>query len=201
MYCLSLLEMHPTRHTSTAVSETTSAVFGCYFYYISRFWGSLPCCACSYKSDDCLILQKESDVTWARIPIHDTILKFSFLAWTNFSFLHFSVLNISILKANFGAWTSRQILWSVYRIYLFKLYVRLQYQFSANRPDFFKLKLTNIWRINNQLDVTYYFIVLLIGSTYFGHYYAHHQELATIILITTLVVSFLDCCRLEVRCD
>ena len=52
----------------------------------------------------------------------------------------------------------------------------------------------------NELDSTYYFIVLLIHSTYFGHYYAHHQELATIILITTLVVSFLVCCMLEVRC-
>ena len=37
----------------------------------------------------------------------------------------------------------------------------------------------------NQLDVTSYFIVLLIGSICFGHYYAHHQELATIMLITT----------------
>jgi len=53
----------------------------------------------------------------------------------------------------------------------------------------------------NQLDVTYYFIVLLIGSTCFGHYNAHHQELATIMLIATLVVSFLSFCRLEVRCD
>ena len=35
----------------------------------------------------------------------------------------------------------------------------------------------------NQLDATYYFIVLLIGSTCFGHYYAHHQELMTIMLI------------------
>ena len=43
------------------------------------------------------------------------------------------------------------------------------------------------WRIKNQIDATYYFIVLLIGSTCFGHYYAHHQELATIMLITTLV--------------
>jgi len=43
----------------------------------------------------------------------------------------------------------------------------------------------------NQLDVTYYFIVLLIGSICFGHYYAHHRELATMMLITTLVVSFL----------
>ena len=31
---------------------------------------------------------------------------------------------------------------------------------------------------------------LIIGSTCFGHYYAHHQELATMMLITTLVVSF-----------
>ena len=52
----------------------------------------------------------------------------------------------------------------------------------------------------NQLDATYYFIVFLIGSTCFGHYYAHHQELATIMSIPTLVVSFLVCCRLEVRC-
>ena len=31
----------------------------------------------------------------------------------------------------------------------------------------------------NQLDATYYFIVLMIGSTCFGHCYAHHQELTT----------------------
>jgi len=43
-------------------------------------------------------------------------------------------------------------------------------------------------------------LVLAIGSTCFRHYYAHHQELATIMLITTLLVSFLVCCRLEVRC-
>jgi len=53
----------------------------------------------------------------------------------------------------------------------------------------------------NQLDATYYFIVLLIGSTFFGHNYAHHQELATMMLITTLVVSFLVCCMLEVSCS
>jgi len=52
----------------------------------------------------------------------------------------------------------------------------------------------------NQLDATYYFIVLLKDSTCFGHYYAHNQELATIMLITALIVSFLVCCRLEVRC-
>jgi hypothetical protein len=39
-------------------------------------------------------------------------------------------------------------------------------------------------------NVTYYFIVLLIGSTCFGHYCAHHQELMTIMLITTMVISF-----------
>ena len=53
----------------------------------------------------------------------------------------------------------------------------------------------------NQLDATYYFIVLLIGSTCFRHYYAHHRELGTIMLITTLVVSFLVCCRLKGRCS
>jgi len=42
----------------------------------------------------------------------------------------------------------------------------------------------------NQLDATYCFIAVLIGSTCFGHYYAHHQEHTTIMLITTLVVSF-----------
>ena len=44
--------------------------------------------------------------------------------------------------------------------------------------------LTFIWqnvKNKNQLDATYYFIVLLIGSTCFGHYYAHHQELTTIM--------------------
>jgi len=29
----------------------------------------------------------------------------------------------------------------------------------------------------------------------FGHYYAHHQELTTVMLITTLLVAFLFCCR------
>ena len=43
---------------------------------------------------------------------------------------------------------------------------------------------------NLKLDATYYFIVLLIGSTCFGHCYVHHQELATIMVSTTLVVSF-----------
>ena len=43
-------------------------------------------------------------------------------------------------------------------------------------------------RLQNQVDATCYYIVLLIGSTCFGHYYAHHQELATMMLITTLHV-------------
>ena len=54
--------------------------------------------------------------------------------------------------------------------------------------------------MKNQLDATYYFIVLLIGSTCFGHYCVHHQELATIMLITTLIVSFLVCCMLYAVC-
>jgi len=33
-------------------------------------------------------------------------------------------------------------------------------------------------------------LYFLIGLTCFGHYYAHHQELVTMMLITTLVVSF-----------
>ena len=74
---------------------------------------------------------------------------------------------------------------------------------------YFPFELTQLWiwclfdrasfdnrKIKNQLDATYYFIVLLIGSKCFGHYYVHHQELATMMLITTLVVSFLVCCRL-----
>jgi len=66
-----------------------------------------------------------------------------------------------------------------------------------NRPNSVRLLFLEI---KNQLDVIYYFIVLLIGSTCFGHYYDHHQELATMMLITTLVVPFLVCCRLKVRC-
>jgi len=44
--------------------------------------------------------------------------------------------------------------------------------------------LQNITEKKNQLDATYYFIALLIGSTCFGHYYAHHQQLTTLVLIT-----------------
>jgi len=35
----------------------------------------------------------------------------------------------------------------------------------------------------NQLDVTEWFIALVICSTYFGHSYAHHQELETILVL------------------
>jgi hypothetical protein len=57
-----------------------------------------------------------------------------------------------------------------------------------------------ILKNKNQLDATYCFTVLLIGSTCFGHYYAYHQELRTKLLITTLEVSFLFCRKLEVKC-
>jgi len=52
---------------------------------------------------------------------------------------------------------------------------------------------------NKKTTRCHLFYLLLIGSTCFGHYYAHHQELATVMLITTLVLSFLVCCMLEVR--
>ena len=42
-------------------------------------------------------------------------------------------------------------------------------------------------------------LYFLQAQKVFGHYYAHHQELATMILVTTSVVSFLVCCRLEVN--
>jgi len=58
------------------------------------------------------------------------------------------------------------------------------------------LQLTN----KNQLDATYYFILLLIASICYGHYYAHHQELVTMMLITTLGVSFLVCYMLDIMC-
>ena len=60
-------------------------------------------------------------------------------------------------------------------------------------PHSFQINVGIVTEEKNQLDVIYYFIVLLIGSTCFGHYYAHHQEIATIMLITTLIVSFLVC--------
>ena len=36
-----------------------------------------------------------------------------------------------------------------------------------------------------QLDATYYFVMLMLGSTCFGHHYTHRQELTTIALVTT----------------
>ena len=51
-----------------------------------------------------------------------------------------------------------------------------------------------------QLDATYYFIVIMLGSTCFGHHYAHHQEFTTIALVTTKAVWFSSCCWLEVKC-
>ena len=50
-----------------------------------------------------------------------------------------------------------------------------------------------------QLDATYCFIMLTLGSTFFRHHYAHYQELATIALVTTVAVWFSSCCWLEVK--
>jgi len=55
-------------------------------------------------------------------------------------------------------------------------------------PEMTGVMFVLIEETKSQLNATYYFIVLLIGSTCFEHYYAHHQELATIMLITNLVV-------------
>jgi hypothetical protein len=90
--------------------------------------------------------------------------------------------------------TSAQLMWKHYGC----CWVPFKSSSQILLNYFSKLCFLN-WRIKNQLDATFYFIVLLIGPTCFGHYYAHHQELATIMLITTLVVSFLVCCLLEVR--
>ena len=43
------------------------------------------------------------------------------------------------------------------------------------------------WRIKDQLDVTCYFISLLMCSTCFGHYYIHHRELVTILLNSVML--------------
>jgi len=64
----------------------------------------------------------------------------------------------------------------------------LVYTFTFSALECHRIS-NNNWRIKNQLDTTYYFIVLLMGLICFGHYHAHHQELATMFLITTLVVS------------
>jgi len=77
------------------------------------------------------------------------------------------------------------LLWPLSRWYLFKGCVQRQLSQCNKFIYFLKNK--------NQLDATYYLIVLLIGSTCFRHYCAHHQELGTIMLITTLVISFLVC--------
>ena len=58
----------------------------------------------------------------------------------------------------------------------------------------------SILKNKNQLEATYFFIILMISSKCFGHYYAHPQKLTTIVLIITWAVRFLGCCWLEVWC-
>ena len=82
---------------------------------------------------------------------------------------------------------------------MYDIHVGTNYDEKLKKRSLFSVKNFNQLNVlqlknKNQLDATYYFIVLLIGSTCFGHYYAHHQDLATMMLITTLVVSFLVCC-------
>jgi len=47
---------------------------------------------------------------------------------------------------------------------------------------YYVCKLLNCWRIKDQLNVTCYFISLLMCSTCFRHKSIHHQEFATILL-------------------
>ena len=79
------------------------------------------------------------------------------------------------------------------RIYFSELYLQLIYFFCSCPlyflPNYFLHTLLYL-KNKNQIDATCYFIALLIGSICFGHYYAHHQELTTIMLITTLDISF-----------
>ena len=55
------------------------------------------------------------------------------------------------------------------------------------------------WRIKDQLDVTCYFISLLMCSTCFGHNISIIRNLPLFCWITTLVVLFLIRCVLEFR--
>jgi hypothetical protein len=71
---------------------------------------------------------------------------------------------------------------TIWYVTLASFYVESQFTFTCDY--------TVNCRIKSQLEVTYCFIVPLLGSTCFGHYYAHYQEFATMMLITTLVVSF-----------
>jgi len=113
-------------------------------------------------------------------------------------------------KKSLGFWsnTSRQPVNS-YRDLWKSVYLSL---LGLLHPQFYQVTLyifriwclsdrASLWWLKNKNPTTcHYFIALIIGSTCFGHYYAHHQELATVMLITTLLVSFLVCYMLEVRC-
>jgi ABC-type proline/glycine betaine transport system permease subunit len=44
------------------------------------------------------------------------------------------------------------------------------------------ISLCTSWRMKDQLDVTCYFISLLMCSTCFGHWHIHLQKLATVLL-------------------
>ena len=68
---------------------------------------------------------------------------------------------------------------AVYHLHLFPLNM-FAFIAAINSDGHIKMLKNKI-----QLDVTYYFIMLMLDSTYFGYRYAHHQELTTIALVTT----------------
>ena len=81
----------------------------------------------------------------------------------------------------------------LFYIYIY-IYIHTRCAFVGVDNNLYKMHGTYT-KIDNTTRCHLLFIVLLIGSTCFAHYYAHHQELVTI-----MVVSFLVCCMLEVRC-
>ena len=58
----------------------------------------------------------------------------------------------------------------------------------------------NSWRIKDQLDVTCYFISLLMCSACFGHQYILQQELATVLLNYHIGNLFSVRCVLKIWC-
>ena len=129
-------------------------------------------------SENCLLLSSCPSPNNREQPHYRTVS--DFIYWTN------------IIQGEYNVNSNKYT-----AVFWYSLITR--YRLAGHSSPVFELHQNR--RIKNRLDATYYYIVLLIGSTCFGHYYAHHQELATMMLITTLVVSFLVCSVLEVRCS
>ena len=101
-------------------------------------------------------------------------------------------MSLSTLSTDVGRVTIRIWVWALYLLSWERRQLRTEFEHTiywrgdgdccelwiwclSDRASFWQLK------NKNQLDATYYFIILLIGSTCFRHYYAHHQELTIIM--------------------